>query len=203
MLTLRVSVPELLHAGDQRACQPIHWAVMTRQPEMIDELLRLGANIESHRSDGARPIHLTNGDYHYRGWRDVPTDVTATPRDIFDHLVSRGATIDLGMAAATGNIARVQELIDADPTLVNRVSDDNSYYIGSGTALKNAAARGHLEIVKLLLERGADPNLPEEGIAPRGHALYSAAANGHVEIVRLLLAHGPIRMSKSKVRRIR
>jgi ankyrin repeat protein len=44
--------------------------------------------------------------------------------------------------------------------------------------------------VKLLLERGADPNLPEEGIAPNGHALYSAVANGHYEIAKLLLEHG-------------
>ena len=32
--------PELLHAGDRRSNQPIHWAVMTRQIDMIDELLR-------------------------------------------------------------------------------------------------------------------------------------------------------------------
>ena len=49
---------------------------------------------------------------------------------------------------------------------------------------------GHIEIVKLLLEHGADPNLPEEGIAPRGHALYSAVANGHFDIAKLLLEHG-------------
>jgi ankyrin repeat protein len=41
-----------------------------------------------------------------------------------------------------------------------------------------------------LLERGADPNLPEEHIAPRGHALHSAVVNGHIEIVKLLLEHG-------------
>jgi ankyrin repeat protein len=45
-------------------------------------------------------------------------------------------------------------------------------------------------VVKLLLDRGADPNLREEGIAPDGHALYSAAANGCFEIVKLLLEHG-------------
>ena len=35
----------------------------------------------------------------------------------------------------------------------------------------------------------ADPNLPEEGIAPNGHALYSAVANRHYEIAKLLLEH--------------
>src|SRR5262249_33188166 len=74
-----------------------------------------------------------------------------------------------------------------DPSLANRVSDYAGYYVGSGTPLNNAAARGHVDIVKLLLDQGADPNLPEEGIAPRGHALYSAAAHGHHAIAELLL----------------
>jgi ankyrin repeat protein len=85
---------------------------------------------------------------------------------------------------------RVRELLDRDPSLANRVADYTSYYIGSGAPLKNASAKGHLEIVKLLLAYGADPNLSEEGIAPHGHALYAAAANGHHEIARLLLERG-------------
>ena len=40
------------------------------------------------------------------------------------------------------------------------------------------------------MAHGADPNLPEEGIAPHGHALYSAVANKHYEIAKLLLEHG-------------
>ncbi len=182
--------PDLLHAGDLRANQPIHWATMTRQPDLIDEFLRRGADVDARRHDGARPLHLTNGDYIFRGWRDVPGDCPATPQDIYRHLVARGATVDLGMACATGDIARVRELLDGDPSLVNRVSDYGGYYVGCGAPLKNAAARGHLEIVRLLLKRGADPNLPEEGIAPDGHALHSAVVGGHIEIVRLLLAHG-------------
>lgn len=182
--------PDVLHAGDLRSNQPIHWAVMTRQIDFIDELLQRGADINARRCDGGRPIHLTNGDYHFRGWRDVPNDWPTKPEEIYQHLVKRGAHVDLGMACATGDLYRVRELIDQDPASVNRVSDYGSYYLGCGAPIKNAAARGHIEIVRLLLECGADPNLPEEGIAPDGHALHSAVVNGHIEIVRLLLKHG-------------
>ncbi len=182
--------PELLHAGDERGNQPIHWAVMTRQLDIIDELLARGADINARRQDGARPIHLTNGDYYYRGWRDVPKDVTTTPAEVLAHLRVRGAYIDICTAAHTGDLNRVRELLDEEPALVNLTPDYVTYYIGSGTPLKNAAAKGHTEIVKLLLERGADPNLPEEGIAPHGHALYAAVSNGHFEIAKLLLEHG-------------
>jgi uncharacterized protein len=44
--------------------------------------------------------------------------------------------------------------------------------------------------VKFLLDRGADPNQPEPGIAPRGGALHSAIGGKHFEVVKLLLEHG-------------
>jgi ankyrin repeat protein len=181
--------PTLLHAGDRDSNQPIHWAVMTRQPEMIDDLLARGADIDAARYDGARPIHLTNGDYSFRGWRDVIRHVP-TSDDVYRHLVARGAYIDAWMAARKGDIARVRELVDADPTLVNRNNEYNSYYMGSGSLLANAASGGHLDVVRLLLERGADPNFPQEGIAPHGGALYAAVGRDDYEMAKLLLDRG-------------
>ncbi len=182
--------PELLHAGDRRSNQPIHWAVMTRQIDLIDELLSRGADINAARSDGARPIQLTNGDYYFRGGRDVSDGSAATSAEVLAHLRAQGADCDICTASHIGDLDRVKELLDQDRALANRVSDYVTYYLGSGAPLKNAAAQGHIEIVKLLLERGADPNLPEAGIAPDGHALYSAVAGGHIEIAKLLLEHG-------------
>jgi ankyrin repeat protein len=182
--------PELLHAGDARSNQPIHWATMTRQIDFIDELLRRGADINAQRFDGARPLQLANGDYHFRGWRDVPADWPTTSTQVMDHLRAKGAYCDICTACHIGDIDRVRELLKEDASCANRVVDYVSYYLGSGSPLKNAAAKGHLEIVRLLLANGADPNLREESVAPKGHALYAAAANRHYEIAKLLLEHG-------------
>jgi ankyrin repeat protein len=182
--------PSLLAKGDSRSNQPIHWATMTRQLDAIDELLSRGADINSRRMDGAQPIHLTNGDYFYRGWRDVPRDWPITPAHVMSLLVSRGAIIDLPTACHTGNIARVHELLRQDPSAANRVGGHEGYYLGAGAPLSNAAAAGHIDIVRLLLDHGADPNLPEEQFAPKGKALYSAVYHGHYEIAKLLLDRG-------------
>ena len=182
--------PALVGTGDRRSNQPIHWATMTRQLDAIDELLRRGADINAQRMDGARPIHLTNGDYFHRGWRDVPRTWPVTPSQVMAHLKARGAVIDLPTACHTGDIDRVRELLRQDPSLANRIGEYEGYYVGAGAPLSNAAAVGRMDIVQLLLECGADPNLPEEQVAPKGKALYSAVYHGHYEIAKLLLERG-------------
>ncbi|MBN9382139.1 MAG: ankyrin repeat domain-containing protein [Chitinophagaceae bacterium] len=190
--TLLDTDPQLLNAGDVHGNQPIHWAVMTREPAIIDELLARGADINARRIDGARPIQLCNGDYSYRGWRDVPQDHPFTPGQILTHLRKHGAYVDVSTAAYIGDLSRVQALVEEDPSLANKPGEYVTYYACSGAPLRNAAAGGHLDIVTYLLEKGADPNLPEEGIAPQGYALYSAVYNDHYDIAHLLLEKGAI-----------
>jgi ankyrin repeat protein len=179
--------PDLVGKGDRRSSQPIHWATMTRQLEAIDELVRRGADLDAWRMDGARAIHLTNGDYFHRGWRDVPRLWPVSPAQVMAHLKALGAFIDLPTACHTGDIERVRELLRQDPSLANKVGSHEGYYLGAGAPLANAAAAGRMDIVRLLLDHGADPNLPEEQFAPKGKALYSAVYHGHFEIAQLLL----------------
>ena len=180
--------PDLIHAADARGNKPIHWAVMTRQIELIDYLLKRGADINSTRPDGARPLDLTNGDYHYRGWRDLPPTVLQRHDVLIGYLLARGADYDISVAAKLGDLERVRDLLDHDPTLVNRIPPYDGYY--SGLPLRCAAGAGHLQVVKLLLERGANPNEPEPGIAPHGGALHAAIGGKHFEIAKLLLERG-------------
>lgn len=181
--------PGLVHAADERGNQPIHWAVLTRQLDLIDYLLKHGANINAMRPDGAKPLDLTNGDYHYRSWyRDLPPNAIRKHEVVIGYLMSRGAYCDISVAAKIGYYDRVKELLEKDPALVNRLPTYVDYY--SGLPLRCAAAAGHVEIVKLLLQRGANPNEPEPGIAPQGGALHAAIGGKHFEIVKLLLEHG-------------
>ncbi|KAF2469630.1 ankyrin, partial [Lindgomyces ingoldianus] len=55
------------------------------------------------------------------------------------------------------------------------------------TPLCSASNNGHLEVVKLLLKKGADvAGANKVGCKP----LYPASNNGHLEVVRLLLENG-------------
>ena len=181
--------PELVSAADGRGNQPIHWAALTRQLWLIDLLLERGADIEAKRPDGARPINLGGGDYNYRSWyRDLPDSGLRSAEVVTGYLMARGAYCDISVAAKIGYYRRVKELLDADAGLVNRLPDYVTYY--NGLPLRNAAAAGHMEVVKLLLERGAQVNEPEPRIAPFGGALHSAVGGRHYAIVKLLLDRG-------------
>lgn len=179
--------PELIDAADGFGSQPIHWAVMTRQMHVIDLLLERGADINAMRPDGARPLDLTNGDYWYRGWRDVPREALRRHEVLIGYLLARGADYDISMAAKIGDLERVRQLLGENPALANGAPDYTGYY--NGVPLRCAAGAGHMAVVRLLLEHGANPNQPEP-VAPLGGALHAAIGSEHYEIVKLLLEHG-------------
>ena len=88
---------------------------------------------------------------------------------------------ELRRAASAGDLAKVKELLDKGVD----VNAANQY---GGTALAFACDKGRTEVVKLLLERGANPNTKDTfyNFTPIGWA----AQKGHGEIIRLLLDKG-------------
>src|SRR5260370_16765040 len=96
---------------------------MTRQIDVLDDLLARGADINSARCDGARPIQLTNGDYHYRGWRDVPQDWPTTPSQVLAHLRASDAYVDICPSPGIPYLDRLTPLLPQTHPLPNPHSD--------------------------------------------------------------------------------
>jgi ankyrin repeat protein len=92
------------------------------------------------------------------------------------------------VAARAGDVEKVRALLAADPTLLDAPATESYDTEGSPTALICAARYGHLEVVKLLLEKGA--NIEAHTWGQPATALSWAAANGHTAIVKLLLEKG-------------
>jgi ankyrin repeat protein len=86
----------------------------------------------------------------------------------------------LDPARRAASVAIAERLLahGADPHAFLLWSDGSSKL----TALYRASERGNAGIVKLLLERGADPN--------DGESVYHAAEHDHRDVLELLLAHG-------------
>jgi ankyrin repeat protein len=138
-------------------------------------------------------------------------------------LVDRGAHVDVFDACAIGATARLRDLLAEDRSRANAFASDGFTPLGLAAffghfdlvrlLLANAAdpnqsahnstrvaplhsgvAGGNVEIVRALLDAGADVHPRQEGgFTP----LHSAASEGDEEVVRLLLAHGADRDARS------
>ncbi len=176
--------PELAGAADLEGNNAVHWAVMTRQPDVLRDVVNRGADPNHRRGDGQTPAHLLFvGDYHYRVWRELAGVPHADRPTMLEALLDSGAHRDLSTLCATGDLDRAREMLRDDPGLATRLDS------GRRNPLSYAARGGHHDVARLLLEHGCDPSRPEER-APRGAALWEACARGDVEMVRLLLEFG-------------
>jgi len=106
-------------------------------------------------------------------------------------LLEARPVLDIWDAASVGATARVAELLDADPGLLNAYAPDGFF------PLALAAFFGHPETVKLLLARGADV-----GQAARNpmkiQALHSAVTNSFETVKMLVDAGAPVNAKQDK-----
>jgi hypothetical protein len=94
---------------------------------------------------------------------------------------------DMINAINASNTSSVQSMLDADPGLANRSGRATIYGIAmnSATPLHVAAFNGNLDIVRLLLAKGADPNATAWAEDGSGHAatpLDLAEEMGHQQV---------------------
>jgi len=100
--------------------------------------------------------------------------------------LASGAELDVFEAAALGDAGRLETLLADDPGLAGAWSPDGF------TALHYAAFFGSAEAIRILLDAGADLELParNEEFAAGAHPLHSAVAAGKTENAEALLEAG-------------
>jgi Ankyrin repeats (3 copies) len=103
-----------------------------------------------------------------------------------DALLSRGASLDLPVAAAIGRLEESRELLP--------VSSPEQRH----AALALASQFGRAEIVRLLLDAGEDPaRYNPVGLHSHSTPLHQAAWGNHRDVVTLLVQRGPKRTLKT------
>lgn len=105
--------------------------------------------------------------------------------DLVVALRPRKGELDVFEAAALGDVERLRELVDEDAARVGSYAQDGFFPLGLAAFFK------HADAVRLLLDRGADPNQESRHAQIVVRPIHSAAADGgSVEIARLLLDAG-------------
>lgn len=140
-----------------------------RDRAMMDALLDLGANPDAKSTWAAGPYSPLHS------LVDGPSEVSL---ELAEHLVRRGATVDLHGAAGLGRLDRIREILDDDPERVSEPGPDGA------TPLHLAR---NVPTAELLLDRGAeiDKRCVDHTSTPSQWAVQ-----GREDVMEFLLARG-------------
>jgi len=163
--------PERVNAEDYDYATPLHMAALHGGPEIVAFLIEKGADVNAVEADTlCTPLHfasksgneevvrllISNGARTNigRGGGWTPVHDTKTPvREFIETLCTNDQ--QLREAAQSGEADRVKDLLKTDPGIINASDESGS------TALHYASEHGHLDVVEILLEHGADPALAD------------------------------------------
>jgi len=194
------------------------WAAAEGHIDVVDVLLEAGADINKQ----GRVTTLTernNADHPTGGFTALMYAARAGNEALVRRLVDKGADINLknGDGASAAMVAMYNDRFDVAKALIELGSDvnDGSLYVavemrdwttdqfafdGSRRRPDHPNTTTALDLVRILLERGADPNRRFQGQFHSSHMpntdrfdntpFFRAAVAADVEALKLLLAHG-------------
>jgi ankyrin repeat protein len=172
-----------IHACDRQGAAPLHVAAEETNEELVEWLLHRGANVHKRDIYDRTPLD----------WAALAVDPRNDSSKLFPaiagRLLERGAELTIYAAVALGDAPRVRELVLADPNVLRRID-------GNGGLVTLAVNHGQIEIVRLLLDLGADVNERiilqelEEPTPSWGMPLWHAALANQFDIAQLLLDRG-------------
>ncbi|XP_055495797.1 ankyrin repeat and SOCS box protein 3 isoform X1 [Leucoraja erinacea] len=167
-----------LDIADNRGWYPIHEAASHTTLKCLRLLLHkasLTSGVELKTYEGETALHLAAKHGHLKIVQ-ILLQAGANPNAVTNENVT-----PLFLAAEKGHIAIVRTLLKNEA----RINGAHSACLWS--LVHQAAYQGHLDVLKFLLEKGADKESKDDyGITP----LFLAAQYGKVESLRTLIQHG-------------
>ncbi|MDA1191163.1 MAG: ankyrin repeat domain-containing protein [Candidatus Poribacteria bacterium] len=168
--------PDRVKQVDQVGNTALHHAVAHNRLDIVRVLVEAGAPVDAHNGRGRTPSVVAL----FGLWYGQRTDMKS---EILQFLLAQGAEYKMIVVATVGDEERVRELLKTDPSSASNADPTHRCPISGAVAMQ------HTNIVRMLLEHGADPNA-KEACCQGGHSLRTAAQDGNVEIVQLLLDYG-------------
>ncbi len=159
-------------------------AASREHTEIVKLLFKYGADTYIQNKEDLTAKDIVTYYYSFPSWQGIKTILSALQRPY--HLA-----VPFDMAIELPDWEMVLFHIKKEPKLLDAFveatgSVDAKCPVTGSVLLSKAAWDGSMEMVKLLLEYGADINLNDLGIP----ALVQAASKGYAEMVEFLLDHG-------------
>ncbi|KAF6204958.1 hypothetical protein GE061_019125 [Apolygus lucorum] len=167
-----------VNAENREGSKPLHTAAFMGSCEMIQLMLELGADPNAKLSDGVTPLHLAAKVGHRNS---VETLLIRQSNILAED--SKGRT-PLSIAIRYGHTSIVKLFLNH-----NKSINLNDFYVTEKriSLLQIASVFGEIEIVKLLVQRGANiDKKDEEGCK----AIHYATIGGYADVVKFFLSAG-------------
>jgi uncharacterized protein len=171
-----------MNARGQWGWTPLHYASFYTSPNAADFLVENGADVNVKDNDHRRPLYFT------------ALNRSSGSNTILGCLLHHQATLDLACAVRLGMSEIVQCMLRCDPTLTK--TDDNS-----ADLLSDAVWTGQIELVRTLLDFGADVNQSARNPLPLTVA-GDFVFRGELMLARLLLERGADPNLRSEVTKL-
>lgn len=172
LLAMKANVEDRGIKGD---CTPLMEAASGGYVDIVKLLIAHEADVNAQSSAGNTPLHYAA----CGGFEDVVQELLEAGANVEQH--NENGHTPLMESASAGHVGVARILLRAGAGINTHSNEFKE------SALTLACYKGHLEMVKFLLEAGAD----QEHKTDEMHtALMEASMDGHVEVARLLLDSG-------------
>jgi ankyrin len=189
--------PELVNSRGESQVTPLHEAARYGSVPLVELLIARGADVNARCYNEFTPLHLTDDAdiasvllKHGANLKardsssQTPLDdaVDDENLDLIELYLASGERLNFDQLVELGRTKEVAELLKEKPWLAKAPSN----------CLHAAAARGHLELARVLLDHGADPSLDYgfSNVSGVYSPLSSAVLSNHLEVATLLCERG-------------